>query len=104
MTELLDLAVSVVQRAQAGEAMEVYVARGHDTEVRAYGGGVEHLVSSSSAGIGIRILRPHGSEGNRVGFAWAGSLERGVVEATLADARDNADYATPDPHVMLAEP
>jgi PmbA protein len=42
--------------------------------------------------------------GRRVGFAWAGSLDPDVVAATLADARDNARFATPDPYVVLAEP
>ncbi len=45
-----------------------------------------------------------GADGNRLGFAWAGSLEPPLVEAALADARDNATYATPDPHVVLATP
>ena len=105
MSELLDLARSVVERARPGEGVEAYVARGHDTEVRAFAGEVEHLASASSAGIGVRVvLGAADSEGSRVGFAWAGSLEPGVVDAVLADARDNAVYATPDPHVALAQP
>ena len=39
--ELLHLAQSVVDRAQPGEGMEVYVARGTETEVSAYEGEVE---------------------------------------------------------------
>ncbi len=105
MSELLDLAGSVIERAQPGEDVEVYVARGHDTEVRAFAGEVEQLASASSAGIGVRVVLGAASgEGSRVGFAWAGSLEPGVVGAVLADARDNAAYATPDPHVALAQP
>ena len=42
--------------------------------------------------------------GSRVGFAWAGSLDPDVIAATLADARDNARFATPDPDVVFAEP
>jgi PmbA protein len=105
VSELLDLARSVVDRARPGEAVEAYVARGHDTEARAYGGEIEHLASASSAGVGVRVVLagPVG-EGNRVGFAWAGSLEPQVVDAVLDDARDNAQFATPDPHVALAEP
>ncbi len=37
-------------------------------------------------------------------FAWAGSLDPAVLEETLAEARDNAVYATPDEHVQLAVP
>jgi PmbA protein len=40
----------------------------------------------------------------RQGFAYAGSLEPTVIEEALADARDNVSFATPDPHVGLAEP
>jgi len=109
VSDLSSLAESVVDRAAPGEAVEVYVARGHETEIRAYGGGIESLASATSAGIGIRVLleagRSGGSgEGSRVGFAWAGSLESDVIDATLADARDNAVYATVDPAVALAVP
>jgi PmbA protein len=100
---LLDLATSVVDQAGSGEGLEVYVTRGTDTEVRAYEGEVESLTSADSSGVGIRVILDS-DEGSRVGFAWAGSLEPSVVAATLADARDNARFATPDPDVVLAEP
>jgi PmbA protein len=101
--ELLDLATDVVGRAGTGEALEVYVARGTDTEVRAYEGEVESLTSADSSGVGIRVLVDDPA-GTRVGFAWAGSLDPDVIGATLADARDNARFATPDPDVLLATP
>jgi PmbA protein len=85
--------------------MEVYVTRGTDTEVRAYDGEVESLTSADSSGVGIRVLVDGpGGAGSQVGFAWAGSLDPDVIAATLADARDNAQFATPDPDVVLAEP
>ena len=103
--DLLELAHSVLAQVHAGEGMEVFVSRGTDTEVRAYDGQVESLTSADSSGVGIRILldAPDGA-GSQVGFAWAGSLEPDVVAATLADARDNARFATPDPDVVLAVP
>jgi PmbA protein len=103
--DLMALASSVVEQAQSGESMEVYVTRGTENEVRAYDGAVESLTSADSSGVGIRILLdgPEG-EGSRLGFAWAGSLDPAVVQAALSDARDNARYATPDPDVVLAEP
>jgi len=101
--ELLDLATSVVDSAGPGEAMEVFVTRGTENEVRAYDGAVESLTSADSSGVGIRVLLS-GDDGNRLGFAWAGSLDRAVIDAALADARDNARYATPDPDVVFAEP
>lgn len=103
--ELLDLAQSVVAQARPGEGMEVYVTRGTETEVRAYEGEVESLTSADSSGVGIRlVLGDADGSGSQVGFAWAGSLEPEVIAATLADARDNARFATPDPDVVLAVP
>jgi PmbA protein len=105
MSDLLALASSVVEKAQSGEGMEVYVVRGSETEVRAYEGTVESLTSADSSGVGIRVvLEGTEEEGSRLGFAWAGSLDPAVIEAALADARDNARYATPDPDVLLARP
>jgi PmbA protein len=105
MSDLMELATSVVEQAQAGEGMEVYVTRGTENEVRAYDGAVESLTSADSSGVGIRVVLdgPDG-QGSRLGFAWAGSLDPDVVQAALSDARDNARYATPDPDVVLAEP
>jgi PmbA protein len=101
--DLLGLAESVVAQAGAAEGLEVYVTRGTDTEVRAYDGDIESLTSADSSGVGIRVVLD-GDEGARVGFAWAQSLDPSVVADTLADARDNARFATPDPDVVLATP
>lgn len=97
--ELVALATRIAGLARPGEELEVYVARGVETEVRAYEGAVESLSSAASAGVGIRVL-----SGGRQGFAYAGSLDEQVVAETLADARDNVGFATPDPHVALARP
>ena len=119
MSELIDTAAAVAARALPHEAVEAYVSRSHDTHVRAYGGSVEQLTSAGSEGIGIRVVLgaegrsssptsggedAHDGRGNRVGFAWAGSLEPSIVEGVLADARDNARFATPDPDLVLAAP
>jgi len=56
MSDLLALATSVVEKAQAGEGMEVYVVRGSETEVRAYEGSLESLTSADSSGVGIRVV------------------------------------------------
>jgi len=103
--DLLELATSVVAQARPGEGIEVYATRGTDTEVRAYEGEVESLTSADSSGVGIRVVIGDAEgAGSQVGFAWAGSLDPAVVAATLADARDNARFATPDPDVVLARP
>ena len=97
--ELVELARRLADRARPGEELEVYVSRGVETDVRAFEGQVESLSSAASAGVGIRVL-----SGGRQGFAYAGSLDDAVVAETLAEARDNVGFATPDPHVGLAEP
>ena len=98
-TDLLDLAVQVAGAAREGEQVEAYVGRGRETEVRVYEGEVESLSSAESAGIGIRVVVD-----NRQGFAYAGSLDAGVVRETLEEARDNAGFASPDEWVGLASP
>jgi PmbA protein len=97
--ELLELAVRVAGAAKSGEELEVYVSRGVETDVRAYEGEVESLASAASAGVGIRVVT-----GGRQGFAYAGTLEESVLRQTLADARDNATFATADPNVGLPRP
>lgn len=98
-TELLELADRVVGWADDGEQLEAYAIRGRDTEVRAYGGEIEAFTSAESAGLGIRVIRD-----GRQGFAYAGTLDVDVLESTLAEARDNATFATPEEWVALVEP
>ena len=103
MTDLLTLATSIVERAAPGEQLEVYAASGTETEVRSYQGDVESLTSAMSSGVGIRVLIDDPA-GARVGFASAGSLSAEVIDEVLADARDNARFATPDDTVAFAAP
>lgn len=103
MSELLELAARVVDRAGSDEQLEAYVARGTETEVRSYQGEVESLTSATSAGIGVRVLLD-GPGGARIGFASAGTLESDAIDAVLREARDNARFATPDESVAFAVP
>jgi PmbA protein len=98
-SELGELAQKVAGWARDGEAVEVYLTRGTDTEVRVYEGEVESLSSATSAGGGVRVVA-----GGRQGFAYAGSLDEDVLGETLADARDNALFSSPEPWVGLPEP
>ena len=97
--ELLSIGDRIVALAKGGEEVEVVVGRSTSTEVRVYEGQVEQLASATSAGIGVRVI-----SGNRQGFAYAGSLDEDVLAETLAEARDNATFATPDEWLGLAEP
>jgi PmbA protein len=99
MSELLDIAARIAERALPGEQLEAFVARGTSTSVKAYGGEVESLTQASSAGVGVRVIVDH-----REGFAYAGTLDEGVVLEALAEARDNATFSQPDEHNGLAEP
>lgn len=99
MSELLDLAARVAGWARDGEQVEAYVVRGRETEVVVYDGDIESLSSAESAGVGVRVVRDH-----RQGFAYAGSLDDDVVAETLAEARDNAAFGTPDEYLGLASP
>lgn len=97
--DLAALARRVAEQAGPGEQVEVYVARGTETSVRVYQGEIESLASATSAGVGVRVIA-----GQRQGFAYAGTLDDDALAETLAEARDNVRFATPDPYVGLAEP
>jgi PmbA protein len=75
------------------------VGRGRRTSAKAYGGEIESYTSAESFGVGVRVVTDH-----RQGFAWAGTLDEGVVAETLQEARDNARFGEPDEFVGLADP
>ena len=97
MTDLLDIADRVVARAGSDEQIEAVVVRGLDTEIRVYEGEVESLASAQSQGIGVRVIVD-----GRQGFAYAGSLDDAALDESLAEARDNARFATVDEFAGLA--
>lgn len=97
--QLLEIADGVVARALPGEDMEVVASWSHDTEVRAYDGRIEHLVSSDAAGVGVRILVD-----GRQGTAWTGAIDPDSLAVCVADARDNVRFAGVDVNAGLAEP
>ncbi len=97
--ELLGLAAKVAAEARGGEQVEAFVGSSSSTSVRVHGGEIESLTQATTAGIGVRVVQD-----GRQGFAYAGSLDPAVVADVLAEARDNAAYAQPEPWVGLAEP
>ena len=99
MTGLRQVVARVAERARPGEEVEVYASRGTDTGIVVYDGDIESLSSASSEGLGVRVV----VEG-RQGFAYAGSLDEEVVAETLAEARDNAAFGTPDQWLAVASP
>lgn len=99
MNELLEMGDRIVAQARTGEEIEVVVGRGTSTEVRVYEGEVEQLTTASTGGVGVRVIADQ-----RQGFAYAGSLDAALADETLAEARDNARFASPDEHLGLARP
>jgi PmbA protein len=96
---LLALVRKIAGEANPGEQVEAYAARSKGTEVKVFGGEVESLASENTEGVGVRVVI-----GGRQGFAWAGSLEPDVVSETLAEARDNAGFGSPDEYLGLPGP
>lgn len=97
--ELARLGDRVVAQAVAGEQIEVVLVNSAETEVRAWEGEVESFASATAHGVGIRVVLE-----DRQGFAHAGSCDPSIVAETLAAARDNAAFGTPDEFVGVAVP
>jgi PmbA protein len=91
MTELLDLARSIAQRAETDEGVEAYVTHEREFYVKAYEGEVEAISSAEPRGAGVRLI-----SGGRVGFAYTTDLTFNGLGAVVARARENAESATPD--------
>ena len=98
-SNLLSIASAIVDQAKPGEQVEAYVSRDSETDIRVYGGQVEHFVSAQSEGIGIRVIRD-----GRTGFAYAGTLDQRAIAEVLAEARDNAEFGSNDEWAGLAAP
>lgn len=96
---LLSLVRKIAGEAKPGEQVEAFAARSQGVEVKVFGGEVESLASESIEGVGVRVVVD-----GRQGFAWAGSLDADVVAETLAEARDNAGFGTPDEFLGLPGP
>src|SRR5687768_17574928 len=99
MADLADVADKIVGWANDGEQVEAYVVHSRDTHIRVYEGEIEQLASAEAQGAGIRVVID-----GRQGFAYAGTLDEGVLKESLDEARDNAAFGSPDPHYGLAEP
>jgi len=96
---LLALVCKIAGEARPGEQVEAYAARSKGTEIKVFGGEVESLAAENVEGVGVRVVVD-----GRQGFAWAGSLEPGVVAETLAEARDNAAFGSIDEYLGLPGP
>lgn len=99
MNDLEVIAEKIVSQAKGGEQIEAFVGWDEETSIRVYGGKIETLSKAESKGVGVRIIKD-----NRQGFAWAGTLDPSAIDFALAEARDNATFATPDEYLGLGTP
>jgi len=99
MDDLEIIAEKIVSQAKRGEEIEAFVSWDEETSIRVYNGAIENLSKSQSSGVGIRIVN-----NQRQGFAWAGTLDPPSIDFALAEARDNASFASEDEHLGLGTP
>ncbi len=97
--DLLGVARRVAGDARPGEQIEAYALRSRDVDVKVFGGEVESLSVAEIEGVGVRVIVDA-----RQGYAWAGSLDDDVIADTVAEARDNAAFGSPDDTYVLASP
>lgn len=97
--ELLELAVRIASQARKNEQLEAFVTHERNFSVKAYNGEVETLSSSEPRGVGARVITK-----GRGGFAYTTDLSSAGLETVLSLARDNAEHATADDAVGLADP
>lgn len=91
MSELLELAQKIVERATGGEDVEAFLTHERTFQAKAFEGGVESLSSAEPKGAGVRVV-----DGGRVGFSYTTDLTAAGLDAVVARARDNSRFATQD--------
>lgn len=97
--ELLPLLDRIVAQASTDEGVEAFGLDEIETVVRAHDGALESLSSARRRGVGIRVVADQ-----RVGYCYTVDLDERMLDAALAEARDNATVGTPDIGNVLAEP
>ncbi len=98
-TELVEVAQKIVEKATAGEQLEVTCSASKSTKINVYEGDVESFTTAETKALGVRVIID-----GKQGFASAGSLEPDVLATTLSEARDNASFAQTDPELAIAKP
>lgn len=97
--ELFHWADRLIADSLPGEEIEVLMSRSTSNSIRVHGGEVESVTAADSSGAGIRVI-----SNGRLGFAHCGSLDPEVLRETLIEARNNCEFAEPDPANGLAMP
>lgn len=99
MPDLQELCAFAVDAAAPGEAIEAYAEESRRVEANAYRGDVENLTFAESRGVGVRVIVD-----GRLGYAYAADPTPDEVRRAVAQARENAGLASPDPHNVLPDP
>ncbi len=97
MSELLDLAASLVDRANGDEDVEAFVTHERNFQVKTYLGEVESISSSEPRGAGVRVF-----DSTRVGFAYTTDLTEPGLDDVVGRARDAARFSSEDEAVAIA--
>lgn len=96
-SELESVASALVDRAEGQEQVEAFLTHDRDFQVKTYMGEVETISAAEPRGAGVRVFN-----GARVGFAYTTDLTDPGLDQVVADARENARFATEDEAVGLA--
>jgi PmbA protein len=98
-SDLVELCKAAIDAVEGKEGVEAYGAESRHTEVRAHGREVEGLTFSETRGVGVRIVAD-----GKLGYAYAADPSVEEVRATVAKARENLAFATPDEFNTLPLP
>lgn len=96
MPDLHELCAVAMSTAGDGEDVEAYAEESRRVEVEARKGEVEGLTFAESRGVGVRLIA-----GGRLGYAYAADPSEDEVRRAVAQARENATFATEDEHHAL---
>ena len=97
MSDLLDSARGVTERARDSEEVEAFFIHEKNFEVKTYSGEVESLSSAEPRGAGVRVVT-----GQRVGFAFTTDLSDEGLATVVDTARTNAQFASEEEAAGLA--
>ncbi|MEP7033426.1 MAG: TldD/PmbA family protein [Actinomycetota bacterium] len=96
MSDLHELCEVAISAASDGEAVEAYAEETRRVEVEAHKGEVEGLTFAESRGVGVRLTAR-----GRLGYAYAADPSEDEVRRAVAQARENAGFASEDEHQAL---
>lgn len=96
MPDLHELCAVAMSAAGDGEDVEAYAEESRRVEVEARKGEVEGLTFAESRGVGVRLIA-----GGRLGYAYAADPSEVEVRRAVAQARENAGFASEDEYQAL---